>query len=67
MCEMATRRLGVFWIIFEADRMTEPSIRRARKMFPPTPGTLAARFNEWPVAGEICQKYDLWAYLRFMS
>lgn len=29
--------------------MTEASIRRARKLFPPTAGTLAAKFNAWPL------------------
>jgi hypothetical protein len=35
---------------FEPARMTEPSIRRARRLFPPEPGTLAAPFDRWPVA-----------------
>ncbi len=30
--------------------MTEASIRRARKLFPPTDGTLTARFDRWPLA-----------------
>lgn len=41
------------WLIldhFDGTRMTEASIRRARERFPPTPGTLAAAFDEWPVA-----------------
>ncbi len=29
--------------------MTEASIRRARKLFPPTAGTLAAKFDVWPL------------------
>ncbi|MES2705881.1 MAG: class I SAM-dependent methyltransferase [Verrucomicrobiota bacterium] len=29
--------------------MTEASIRRARKLFPPTPGTEPANFGQWPV------------------
>ena len=37
---------------FDANRMTEPSIRRARAMFPPTPGTLSSRYDAWPVAAE---------------
>jgi len=37
---------------FDAERMTEPSIRRARAMFPPTPGTLPSRYDAWPVAAE---------------
>jgi hypothetical protein len=35
---------------FDAKRMTEPSIRRARRLFPPTPGTLPAVYNAWPTA-----------------
>lgn len=31
--------------------MTEPSIHRARSSFPPTPGTLACRYNAWPLPG----------------
>lgn len=34
---------------FDAVRMTEPSIHRARGMYPPIPGTLAAAFDQWPV------------------
>jgi len=37
---------------FDAERMTEPSIRRARAMFPPVPGTLPSRYDAWPVAAE---------------
>lgn len=33
---------------FDAARMTEPSIHKARRLFPPTPGTFAAPFNRWP-------------------
>jgi hypothetical protein len=29
--------------------MTEASVRRARKLYPPTPGTEAAPFGRWPV------------------
>jgi len=32
--------------------MTEASIRRARKHFPPTEGTLSAPYNRWPVAAD---------------
>ena len=35
---------------FDAEQMTEPSIRRARAMFPPTPSTLTSRYDAWPVA-----------------
>lgn len=34
---------------FDARTMTEASIRRARALFPPTPGTLAARHDAWPL------------------
>jgi len=37
---------------FDAERMTEPSIRRARAMFPPTPSTVPSRYDAWPVAAE---------------
>ena len=30
--------------------MTEASIRRARKLFPPTEGTISAKFDRWPLA-----------------
>lgn len=35
---------------FDEKKMTEPSIRRARTKFPPTPGTLSSRYDAWPVA-----------------
>lgn len=34
---------------FDATRMTEPSIHRARRLHPPAPGTIATRFDTWPV------------------
>jgi SAM-dependent methyltransferase len=34
---------------FDAARMTEPSIRRARHLFPPTEDTKAAPFDHWPL------------------
>jgi hypothetical protein len=37
---------------FNANQMTEASIRRARAMFPPTPGTLSAPYDAWPVAAQ---------------
>ncbi len=43
------------WLLldhFDATRMTEASIRRARRIFPPTPGTLAAPYDRWPVPEE---------------
>jgi SAM-dependent methyltransferase len=35
---------------YDPEIMTEASIRRARKLFPPTEGTEAARFDRWPLA-----------------
>src|SRR5438034_8652367 len=37
---------------FHKEQMTEPSVRRARAMFPPTPDTLSSRYDAWPVAAE---------------
>jgi SAM-dependent methyltransferase len=34
---------------YDGKRMSEPSIRRARALFPPLPGTIAAPHNRWPV------------------
>lgn len=34
---------------YDPATMTEASIRRARTLFPPTAGTVAARFDQWPV------------------
>ena len=34
---------------FNESQMTEASIRRARRMFPPTANTLPAAHNQWPV------------------
>jgi hypothetical protein len=33
---------------FDETRMTEASIRRARRMFAPAPGTVPAKFDRWP-------------------
>jgi SAM-dependent methyltransferase len=44
---------GVNWQVldhFNANHMTEASIRRARALFPPAPGTLSSRYDAWPVA-----------------
>ena len=44
---------GADWVVldhFDPIRMTEPSIQRARLLFPPTPGTLRAAFDRWPVS-----------------
>ena len=37
---------------FDQNRMTEPSIRRARAIFPPTAGTLPSPYNAWPLPAE---------------
>jgi hypothetical protein len=37
---------------FDANQMTEASIRRARAIFPPTPGTRSSRYDAWPVAAQ---------------
>jgi SAM-dependent methyltransferase len=46
---------GVNWQVvdhFDANQMTEASIRRARALFPPAPGTLSSRYDAWPVAAD---------------
>jgi SAM-dependent methyltransferase len=50
--EALRERLSGAWRIIDHHdpaTMTEASIRRARKMYPPTPGTEAAPFDKWPV------------------
>jgi SAM-dependent methyltransferase len=50
--EALRERLAGEWRIIDHHdpaTMTEASIRRARKMYPPTPGTEAAPFDKWPV------------------
>ncbi|HWD90845.1 MAG TPA: class I SAM-dependent methyltransferase [Verrucomicrobiae bacterium] len=37
---------------YDAERMTEPSIHRARALFPPTAGTLACHHDAWPLADD---------------
>ena len=37
---------------YDPERMTEPSIHRARALFPPAPDTLACRYDAWPLPGE---------------
>ena len=54
--ELRTRLAKTEWLIldhFDAARMTEASIRRARNLFPPTAGTLSAAYDQWPVAEKI--------------
>ena len=51
--EMLKRKfLQAAWSVldhYDPATMTEASIRRARKLFPPTDGTVAAQFNAWPL------------------
>ena len=45
----------VAWVVldhYDAAMMTEASIRRARKLFPPTFSTKPASYDKWPVATE---------------
>ncbi len=54
-CSLRERLGDVGWLVldhFDEPRMTEASIRRARRMFPPVAGTLQAAFDRWPVASE---------------
>jgi SAM-dependent methyltransferase len=47
------QRTGLQWQVldhFDEGHMTEGSIRRARALFPPTPGTLSACYSRWPLA-----------------
>lgn len=40
------------WLVldhYDPAIMTEASIRRARRLFPPTAGTVSAKFDRWPV------------------
>ena len=56
--DLRARLDKVEWLIvdhFNAVQMTEASIRRARRMFPPTPGTLSAAYDQWPVATETAE------------
>jgi hypothetical protein len=53
--ELRHRFSDVQWQIldhYDARRMTEASIRRARAMFPPTAGTLSSPYDAWPVPAE---------------
>lgn len=53
--ELAARLGKTEWQVldhFDEARMTEPSIRRARRLFAPTPGTLSAPYDRWPAATE---------------
>ena len=49
------RLADVHWVVldhYDEAMMTEASIRRARKLFPPTAGTESAPFDKWPVAAQ---------------
>ena len=53
--ELRERFREVRWNIldhYDPERMTEPSIRRARALFPPAPGTMACRYDAWPLPAE---------------
>jgi SAM-dependent methyltransferase len=39
---------------YDPVQMTEPSIRRARLLHPPAPGTVAASFDRWPLSPGSC-------------
>ena len=53
---------------FDPARMTEPSIRRARRTFPPQPGTVTASFDRWPVVnGSANAVFGLLAIHEFRS
>ena len=46
---------GLQWQLldhFDEKHMPEPSIGRARALFPPLPGTLPSHYDAWPVAAE---------------
>lgn len=46
---------AVDWVVldhYDEALMTEASIRRARKQFPPLAGTLSAPFDQWPVVAD---------------
>jgi hypothetical protein len=52
---LCQRFSGVQWQLldhFDQQQMTEASIRRARAMFPPVPGTLSSRYDAWPLAAD---------------
>jgi SAM-dependent methyltransferase len=55
--ELREKFSNVQWQIldhFDENQMTEASVRRARALFPPTPETLPARYDAWPVAAGSC-------------
>ena len=53
--ELRERFSDVQWQVldhFDSRQMTEPSIHRARAMFPPTEGTLSSPHDAWPLPAE---------------
>lgn len=51
--ELRERFPSVEWQVldhYDEIRMTEASIRRARRQFPPPPDTVFAAYNQWPVS-----------------
>lgn len=53
--DLRARMQDVDWQVldhFDEASMTESSIRRARRLFPPAPGTVAAMFDRWPLEAE---------------
>ncbi len=53
--DLRDRLADAEWVVldhYEETRMTEASIRRARKMFPPMIGTQQAPHNQWPLASD---------------
>ena len=53
--ELCSRFAKTEWMVldhFDETRMTEASIRRARKLFPPTAGTRSASCDRWPAEDE---------------
>ena len=50
---LSERLPDAHWVLldhYDEARMSEPSIRRARRLFPPCAGTLGAAFDRWPTA-----------------
>jgi hypothetical protein len=50
-CNLQERIAAANWEIldhFDEERMTEASILRARRRYPPVPGTIAAPYSQWP-------------------
>lgn len=53
--ELRKRFRDTQWSIldhYDTARMSEPSIHRARALFPPTTGTLACSYDAWPLSAE---------------